>query len=94
MVFALLILTEPHTIIYKCPMKKSNQMTPTYLIKSYLVLCRMLRWMVFFCRVIETLQEPLGEWQNVNGTGLNMLDAFYKDPKRSLISTVLPSGNP
>ena len=46
----------------------------------------------FFCRVIDTLQEPLGEWQNVNGTGLNMLEAFYKDPKRSLISTVLPSG--
>jgi len=48
----------------------------------------------FYCRVIDTLQEPLGEWQNVNGTGLNMLEAFYKDPKRSLISTFLPSGNP
>ncbi|XP_024397283.1 uncharacterized protein [Physcomitrium patens] len=30
----------------------------------------------------EVLQEPIWEWQNVKGTGLNMLDAFYKDPKR------------
>ncbi|KAG0610614.1 hypothetical protein M758_7G078500 [Ceratodon purpureus] len=32
--------------------------------------------------ITEILQEPIWEWQNVKGTGLNMLDAFYKDPKR------------
>eukprot|EP00898_Chlorokybus_atmophyticus_P006035 jgi/Chlat1/6432/Chrsp45S05946 len=26
--------------------------------------------------------EPIEHWQNVNGTGQNMLDAFYKDPHR------------
>ncbi|CAK9855149.1 unnamed protein product [Sphagnum jensenii] len=32
--------------------------------------------------ISEVLQEPIGQWQNVNGTGLNMLEAFYKDPHR------------
>lgn len=34
-------------------------------------------------QITEILQEPIWEWQNVSGTGLNMLDAFYKYPKRN-----------
>ncbi|KAG0558881.1 hypothetical protein KC19_10G061600 [Ceratodon purpureus] len=33
-------------------------------------------------QVTEILQEPIWEWQNVKGTGLNMLEAFYKNPQR------------
>lgn len=31
---------------------------------------------------VEVLPEPLDQWQNVDGTGHNLLDAFYSDPKK------------
>ena len=39
---------------------------------------------ILYFRNVELLPEPLDQWQNVNGTGLNMLNAFYGDPKRSV----------
>ncbi|KAJ7555158.1 hypothetical protein O6H91_05G024400 [Diphasiastrum complanatum] len=30
----------------------------------------------------ELLDEPVGGWQNVHGTGLNILQAFYENPHR------------
>ncbi|KAG6556736.1 hypothetical protein Mapa_001679 [Marchantia paleacea] len=33
-------------------------------------------------RVLEVLEEPADSWKNVNGTGLNMLQAYYEDPVR------------
>eukprot|EP00897_Mesotaenium_endlicherianum_P008908 jgi/Mesen1/8045/ME000043S07429 len=31
---------------------------------------------------VEVLPEPLEQWRNVNGTGHNVLQTFYDDPKR------------
>ena len=30
----------------------------------------------------QWIEEPVADWQNLNGTGINMLDHYYKEPKR------------
>lgn len=31
---------------------------------------------------VKLIEEPVAEWQNVEGKGLNILEKYYKDPKR------------
>eukprot|EP00850_Spirogloea_muscicola_P009965 SM000057S18395 [mRNA] locus=s57:372360:374487:- [translate_table: standard] len=31
---------------------------------------------------VSLLPEPIGQWENVSGSGLNLLEAYYKEPQR------------
>jgi deoxyadenosine/deoxycytidine kinase len=56
--------------------------TKSWVAQSKMRVANVLAIWLFSCSISEVLQEPIGQWQNVNGTGLNMLEAFYKDPHR------------
>ncbi len=63
--------------------------TKSWVAQSKMRVANILAIWLFSCSISEVLQEPIGQWQNVNGTGLNMLEAFYKDPHRSITTNLL-----